>query len=83
MTVVVRPATGTPLRTQAFVGGEWVDGESRRPVFHPATGEVIAEVEEAGEALCRRAVDAASDAFGPWSATAPRAGPRSCAGRSS
>ncbi len=72
MTVVTQPPSGVLPQTKAFVGGEWVDGKSRRPVFDPASGEVIAEVEVAGAELCRRAVDAASAAFGPWSATPPR-----------
>jgi succinate-semialdehyde dehydrogenase/glutarate-semialdehyde dehydrogenase len=63
---------GTALRTRLLIGGEWVEGESRKPVLDPSTGEVIAEVEVAGEQLCRRAVDAASAALGPWGATAPR-----------
>jgi succinate-semialdehyde dehydrogenase/glutarate-semialdehyde dehydrogenase len=72
MTVVTQPPSGVLPQTKAFVGREWVDGESRRPVFDPASGEVIAEVEVAGAELCRRAVDAASAAFGPWLATPPR-----------
>jgi succinate-semialdehyde dehydrogenase / glutarate-semialdehyde dehydrogenase len=62
----------TALRTQAYIGGRWLDGESRRPVHDPATGEVIAEVEIAGEQLCRAAVDAAAAAQAGWAATPPR-----------
>jgi len=60
------------LRTRAFVGGQWVTGESRKAVMDPATGAIVAEVEVAGQELCRRAVDAAAAALGPWAATPPR-----------
>ena len=70
-TAVEQPSR-TALRTENFVGGQWVAGESRRPVFDPATGAVIAEVEIAGRDLCARAVDAAAAAQAGWAATAPR-----------
>jgi len=52
-----------------FIGGEWVDAASgaRFPTLNPATGEVIAEIAEAGERDVDAAVEAARRAFeGPW-----------------
>lgn len=51
-----------------FIGGEWVDAadDARFPTLNPATGEVLAEVAEAGSADVAAAVEAAKDAFGAW-----------------
>jgi aldehyde dehydrogenase (NAD+) len=52
-----------------FIGGEWVEASdgARFPTYNPGTGEVIAEVAEAGEADVDAAVDAARQALaGPW-----------------
>ena len=56
------------VRTQAFIGGEWLDGDSGEtfPVTNPASGEVIAEVAHCGAAETRRAVDAAEAAQRSW-----------------
>src|SRR5262245_2501892 len=50
---------------QLFIDGEWVDSTSRKTfaVRNPATGEVIAEVAEAGAADVDAAVSAARRAF--------------------
>jgi aldehyde dehydrogenase (NAD+) len=53
-----------------FINGAWVDAESGRrfETHHPATGQALAEVAEAGEADIDRAVTAARAALdGPWS----------------
>jgi succinate-semialdehyde dehydrogenase / glutarate-semialdehyde dehydrogenase len=57
------------LRTQAYVGGEWIDSESGEtfPVVNPATGETIADVPRLGAAETRRAIEAAARAFPGWS----------------
>ncbi len=54
-----------------FVGGEWVDGNSRdtEPVYDPATGEVIAETPLSTREDVDRAVEAAASAFPAWSKT--------------
>ncbi|MGH7458437.1 MAG: aldehyde dehydrogenase family protein [Longimicrobiaceae bacterium] len=52
-----------------FIGGEWLgpeQGESFESV-NPATGEVIAQISQAGEGDVGRAVHAAREAFGRWS----------------
>lgn len=53
-----------------FIGGEWVDsaGGERLVTRNPATGEVLAEVAEAGDKDVDAAVAAAREAFenGPW-----------------
>ncbi len=55
-----------------FVGGQYLESigsviESR----YPATGEVIAKIHAADEALIDAAIDAARAGFGVWSATSP------------
>ncbi|MWA03549.1 aldehyde dehydrogenase family protein [Actinomadura sp. LD22] len=64
---------GRPKRL--LIGGEWVDaaGGGTFPSVNPSTGEVIAELAEAGPADADRAVAAARAAFeGPWRRTKPR-----------
>jgi len=60
------------LATDLFIDGGWVSGPDRKPVFDPASGDVIAEVSLAGEAECDAAVAAAYQALGGWAATPPR-----------
>lgn len=45
------------------IGGVRIAGDGRLPVYHKATGEVIAEIGTAGEKEIRAAVDAAEHAF--------------------
>ena len=65
--IVSRP---TIRQTQCFIGGEWIPAESGRTfdTYHPATGEVIAQVAEGDAADVDKAVAAARKAFddGPW-----------------
>ena len=58
----------TLLRTQACIGGRWVgaDSGSTAPVVNPANGNTIVRVPDMGAAETRRAIEAASSAFGPW-----------------
>jgi succinate-semialdehyde dehydrogenase/glutarate-semialdehyde dehydrogenase len=58
------------LRNQCYIDGKWVaaDGGAVREVRNPATGEVLSTVPYAGAAETRRAIEAASRAFGPWRA---------------
>jgi succinate-semialdehyde dehydrogenase / glutarate-semialdehyde dehydrogenase len=56
------------LRNGHYIDGEWVTGQTLFPVRNPATGEVIVEIAQGGEAEAQRAVDAASAAFPAWRA---------------
>ena len=51
-----------------FIGGKWVESSKTFPTINPATGEVITQLAEAGEAEVDAAVRAARAAFeeGPW-----------------
>jgi 4-(gamma-glutamylamino)butanal dehydrogenase len=67
------PLAEVSLRTQAFIGGDFVDAVSGRTyeVENPATGRIIAEVAEGGPEDVDRAVAAARRAAPGWAATAP------------
>jgi succinate-semialdehyde dehydrogenase/glutarate-semialdehyde dehydrogenase len=56
------------IRTQAYIGGDWVDSDSGKTyeVKNPANGKVIAEVAECGTAETRRAIEAAGRAMDAW-----------------
>ncbi len=56
------------LRSQAYVGGDWVDADSGAtfPVLNPATGEVVAQVPRMGAGETRRALQAAERALPQW-----------------
>jgi succinate-semialdehyde dehydrogenase/glutarate-semialdehyde dehydrogenase len=58
------------LRSQSYIDGKWVGADSGavREVHNPATGELLTTVPYAGVAETRRAIEAASRAFGPWRA---------------
>lgn len=64
-------------RHRLYIGGQFVEAASGKtfPVYNPATGEVIAQVPEAGEEDVNRAVLAARRAFddGAWVRMAPAA----------
>ena len=60
------------LKTDLYIDGAWVKGDGTLPVTDPSTGNVIAEVQTAGDAQCDAAVTAAHNAFKTWSKTAPR-----------
>jgi succinate-semialdehyde dehydrogenase/glutarate-semialdehyde dehydrogenase len=57
------------LRQQCYIDGAWADaaGGERQSVTNPATGQTLAHVPAMGAADAKRAIDAASRAFGPWS----------------
>lgn len=61
-------------KTGLYIGGEWRPGSdgSRIEVRDPATEEVVAEVASGSAEDAVAAVAAAHDAFGGWSARAPR-----------
>jgi acyl-CoA reductase-like NAD-dependent aldehyde dehydrogenase len=74
--VAAETVPGLSLKTDLFIGGEFVPSASgkRFSTTNPATGERIAEVAEAGREDLDRAVAAARDAFesGAWAAMKPR-----------
>ena len=55
---------------QLYIDGQWIDAEGGRSfeVFNPASGELVAEVSDAGRAETQRAIEAAKVAFKDWSA---------------
>jgi succinate-semialdehyde dehydrogenase / glutarate-semialdehyde dehydrogenase len=56
----------TLLVDRCLIGGAWM-GEPADAVDNPATGEILARVPRMGEAEAVRAVEAAAEAFRPWS----------------
>lgn len=60
------------IRSEMFIGGEWITGASTRPVLDPATGRPITEVAVAGREECAQAIDAAEAALPSWAARPPR-----------
>jgi len=62
--------TATAVKTyQVYINGQWQDaaGGKTFEVYNPATGEVLAEVADAGKAETEAAIQAAADAFPAWS----------------
>lgn len=62
------------LRTQAFIGGKWLDAASgaTQAVLNPATGEPLGTVPDMGAAETRRAIELARQAFPAWAALAAK-----------
>ena len=56
------------LKTDALIGGEWVQGKTRFDVNDPATGRVLAQVADLGTAETQAAIDAADKAWPAWRA---------------
>ncbi|MDO6564469.1 NAD-dependent succinate-semialdehyde dehydrogenase [Amphritea sp. 1_MG-2023] len=56
------------LKTQAFIDGQWVDGDNGETfaVTDPATGEHLADIASVGAAETRRAIAAAERAMAEW-----------------
>ncbi|MET4048977.1 NAD-dependent succinate-semialdehyde dehydrogenase [Rhodococcus sp. 1163] len=73
MTSMTRPAITSP--TQLFIGGTWRTANSGRKfdVVDPATGEVLAAVDDADISDAEAAMAAAVAAQESWAQTAPRA----------
>ncbi|PIE25489.1 MAG: succinate-semialdehyde dehydrogenase (NADP(+)) [Neptuniibacter caesariensis] len=61
------------LQTQAFINGEWVNGDAGETfsVTNPATGDAIVEVVSVGQAETARAIDLADAAMNQWKALSP------------
>lgn len=53
------------LRSQAFIGGEWI-GAPSTTVVNPATGEAVGRTPDVGADGARRAVEAAERALAGW-----------------
>jgi succinate-semialdehyde dehydrogenase/glutarate-semialdehyde dehydrogenase len=66
---MIRLADSALLKSQAFVGGDWVGADSAltSEVRNPATGESLGHVPQMGAAETRRAIDAAHAALPAWS----------------
>jgi succinate-semialdehyde dehydrogenase/glutarate-semialdehyde dehydrogenase len=56
------------LRTQACIGGTWIDGAASYAVRNPANGGHLADVPDMGAAETRRAIDVANAALPAWRA---------------
>jgi succinate-semialdehyde dehydrogenase/glutarate-semialdehyde dehydrogenase len=71
MTLLTELKTAGWLREQIAIGADWRDADAgaRYDVTDPATGSVIGSIPWAGAAETRAAVDAAQNAFIPWSQT--------------
>jgi succinate-semialdehyde dehydrogenase/glutarate-semialdehyde dehydrogenase len=54
------------LKSDAFVGGQWVKSAKRFAVKNPSTGETIAEVADLGADETRKTVEAAYAALPAW-----------------
>ncbi|MDI3391745.1 aldehyde dehydrogenase family protein, partial [Pseudomonas sp. V98_8] len=61
------------MQTQLLINGQLLTGEGpAQPVFNPALGRVLVEINEASEAQVDAAVRAADAAFDSWSQTPPK-----------
>lgn len=62
------------LETGLFIAGRWTPAQSGKtfPVTNPATGEVLVEIADGGEADAREAIRVAGEVQKSWARTAPR-----------
>jgi succinate-semialdehyde dehydrogenase/glutarate-semialdehyde dehydrogenase len=60
------------LKSDLFIGGNWIVGQERIPVTDPSDESTIAEISLAGEKEVEMAVSAAYNAQKSWAKTAPR-----------
>jgi aminobutyraldehyde dehydrogenase len=73
LTTVLFQEEGNFMQTKLLINGQLVAGEGpAQPVFNPALGRVLVEINEASEAQVDTAVRAADAAFADWSQTAPK-----------
>ncbi len=54
------------LKTDAYIGGEWISKSSKFPVYNPFDGSLIAEVSDCDRDDVRLAIDKAADAMKVW-----------------
>ncbi|MGJ3233264.1 MAG: NAD-dependent succinate-semialdehyde dehydrogenase [Oceanicaulis sp.] len=57
------------LKTESFIDGAWVGGDSTFDVKSPADRSLVAQVADVGEAGAMKAIDAADRAFQKWKKT--------------
>lgn len=57
------------LKTDSYIDGKWVSGETSFAVDNPANRQKIADIADVGEAGARKAVAAAHTAFAKWKTT--------------
>ena len=57
------------LKSDAYINGQWVTGNTRLEVTNPATGALIGTVPNLGESETQQAIDAAENAFKSWKKT--------------
>lgn len=69
-TVTIELSDPGLLKNQAFINGQWCEGEESEHtnVYNPATGELIITVASMGEAKTREAIEAAHKALPTWRA---------------
>jgi succinate-semialdehyde dehydrogenase / glutarate-semialdehyde dehydrogenase len=60
------------LKSDLFIGGNWIEGPSRLPVIDPSDESTITEISLAGEKEIDMAVEVAYNAQKSWAKTAPR-----------
>lgn len=60
------------LKSDLFIGGNWIQGPERLPVIDPSDESTITEISLAGEKEIELAVSSAYQAQQTWSKTAPR-----------
>ena len=58
----------TLLRSQCYIGGQWLDGASTIEVRNPATGERVGTVPKLGAVETRAAIETAHEAWPAWRA---------------
>jgi len=56
------------LRSQAYIDGQWIDGEQRMQVVNPADNQSVGSVPNLSTSETERAIAAAQAAFPAWSA---------------
>ena len=61
------------LRTDAYINGQWLGGQSHFPVSDPGNGQLLGNVADMGVTETRLAIDAAESAFPAWRAQSARA----------
>lgn len=60
------------LKTDGYVGSQWVAGECRFAVTDPASGQAVAQVARHGAEAARHTVDVAHKAFDDWAWELPQ-----------
>ena len=55
------------MKTENYIGGKWVNSDSKISVFNPANGQKIAEVSSVSSANIERALESAQAAFKEYS----------------